>query len=685
MMANMNDCSSSEFINLGDRLVSAVSGDGTTIVGSPAFRWTRAEGITPLPTIPDAETQGATGVSFDGSAVAGTFFGQKPTGENLYEAYRWTAETGIERLGVPPGFPDSRAVDVSADGETVLAFSFPPSGQRTWIWTAPTGFRTIGVPSGTQDVMPSAISSDGEVVVGQVHRLAAPVGDHAFRWTRQDGFEILPRPQSASYMVASDVSSDGSAVVGSWRGPGWHAYRRTEGSGVSDLGTLQGFPAHDESFGDVISADGMVALGRSRISDEGVSSTRAFVWDAVHGMRDLETVLREDHGMAELHPWGLTQPRDISADRRTIVGTSTHFQEGADPRESWVIFLDEPLGPPLPANGDYNANGSVEQADLDLVLLSWGNDASAAEYPWINDLPTGLIDQDELDAVLVHWGASGTISGPRAAAVPEPAVMQLSLVCVAGMAVMGRSLHRRIASDPRNAIEVGVVAGKVDETVMLHDGGQQGVVGQKSDLLAHRRPYIPQRCGQQNDLDSIPRHLAQGLTEASQRLHTRRIPLESVGDSRKWPAERRTCLQCHEPMRHLGEHVSRREARQFLVFNPLQELRARRAELRMGLEVINERIGVQEDSFARGNTGKDHCGVGSGKSSSGSIANRSASSASPVQPISPAVCRARLESARTVIRTLSCSANGSGSAGFRTPSSYVASIDSSIAGFRLAD
>jgi hypothetical protein len=54
--------------------------------------------------------------------------------------------------------------------------------------------------------------------------------------------------------------------------------------------------------------------------------------------------------------------------------------------------------------GDYNANGSVEQADLDLVLLNWGAPADPAPAGWIHDLPTGNIDQDELDGVLLNWG-----------------------------------------------------------------------------------------------------------------------------------------------------------------------------------------------------------------------------------------------------------------------------------------
>jgi hypothetical protein len=57
-------------------------------------------------------------------------------------------------------------------------------------------------------------------------------------------------------------------------------------------------------------------------------------------------------------------------------------------------------------SGDYNGNGVVEQADLDLVLLHWGADGTTPPVGWIQGLPSGAIDQQELDAVLLNWGAS---------------------------------------------------------------------------------------------------------------------------------------------------------------------------------------------------------------------------------------------------------------------------------------
>jgi hypothetical protein len=106
-------------------------------------------------------------------------------------------------------------------------------------------------------------------------------------------------------------------------------------------------------------------------------------------------------------------------------GTLIHFWEG-----SIDLFA--------PAPGDYNASGTVEQADLDLVLLNWGADAATPPAGWINHLPVGVIDQTELDAVLLNWGQVGGTPAPASvvAAVPEPNGMLLGMaVAIVGLAI----------------------------------------------------------------------------------------------------------------------------------------------------------------------------------------------------------------------------------------------------------
>ena len=83
--------------------------------------------------------------------------------------------------------------------------------------------------------------------------------------------------------------------------------------------------------------------------------------------------------------------------------------------------------------GDYSANGVVDQADLDLVLTSWGKPYDELSGTWMGDVPTeGIIDQAELDAVLTSWGHTGgalAACGLPASGVPEPATLMLLLLC----------------------------------------------------------------------------------------------------------------------------------------------------------------------------------------------------------------------------------------------------------------
>lgn len=78
----------------------------------------------------------------------------------------------------------------------------------------------------------------------------------------------------------------------------------------------------------------------------------------------------------------------------------------------------------LALTGDYNADGIVSQADLDVVLLNWGDEVMPIgfnENSVIGGGPfDGLISQNELDGVLLSWGTGISTSGT---VVPEPTAL----------------------------------------------------------------------------------------------------------------------------------------------------------------------------------------------------------------------------------------------------------------------
>jgi phospholipase/lecithinase/hemolysin len=80
---------------------------------------------------------------------------------------------------------------------------------------------------------------------------------------------------------------------------------------------------------------------------------------------------------------------------------------------------------------DYNANGFVDQGDLDLVLFNWGTELiDPTGAGWYNALPTGLVDQAELDRVLLNWGSGSAASFASSVGVPEPPTWAGALIAL---------------------------------------------------------------------------------------------------------------------------------------------------------------------------------------------------------------------------------------------------------------
>jgi probable HAF family extracellular repeat protein len=148
------------------------------------------------------------------------------------------------------------------------------------------------------------------------------------------GLGVLPgRP----YSDAFDVSRDGSVIVGINYDPTGtltEAFRWTPAGGMVGLGLL---PGTTSSRAEAVSEDGSLVFGTTRTS---TTDGPAFVWDAAHGMRNLQSVLANEHGL-NLGGWRLSGVTDLSADNLTLVGN------GINPGgyfEGFVIVLPEPAG-----------------------------------------------------------------------------------------------------------------------------------------------------------------------------------------------------------------------------------------------------------------------------------------------------------------------------------------------------
>jgi probable HAF family extracellular repeat protein len=337
-----------------------VSADGRVVVGtttnaegrSRIFRWTAADGMMNLGTMPEGRNSGAYAVSADGRTVFGWC-------DYYYQGYywntfpvRWTPPEGLN-WGSSREWPYA----VSADGSVVVGYS--SSSLRAFRWRVAGGWDDLGHLGGGYSAA-YGVSADGSVVVGESRNAAGR--DRAFRWTEAEGeMQSLGTLQGYDSSRANAVSADGAVVVGWAENAAGQsrAFRWTEASGrMQNLGTLGG----NRSEAYAVSANGAVVVG---MAYNAANQRRAFRWTATGGMEDLNTTY------ASLLTNGseLYEARAISPDGRYIVG----YGVNAATNRNEAFLLDTLYTPPCTLNGDVNGDGRVDDADLLIVLFNFGN------------------------------------------------------------------------------------------------------------------------------------------------------------------------------------------------------------------------------------------------------------------------------------------------------------------------
>ncbi len=135
---------------------------------------------------------------------------------------------------------------------------------------------------------------------------------------------------------ANGLSSDGNVVIGQGTSAlGKEAFRWSGGT-MTGLGDLPGGPYESEPRG--VSGDGSIVVGYSATGgtvNQPINSP--FIWDAEHGMRNLQTVLTE-MGL-DLTGWSLRGAGGISADGTMIVGGGINPQ---GENEAFLVVIPEP-------------------------------------------------------------------------------------------------------------------------------------------------------------------------------------------------------------------------------------------------------------------------------------------------------------------------------------------------------
>lgn len=278
---------------------SAVSGDGQVVAGfssdgTVGYRWTEADGVTTFAFQP-------TDVSLHGEVIVGV---RVP-----FEAVRWTqadGAVGLDDLTPGDGSIYSSALGVSADGSVVVG----GTAIEPFVWTSTDGMKpSPEVPPESGNGFNSGVSADGTVTAGGY-------SGHYFRSVNGTPSEIYGISLLSS---ASGISGDGEVIFGqvSNQAAFWSA------GTVTTVGTFSSWFEGASSTGDCLAGTSMTD-----------SMMTAIFWDDVNGLRDLETVLENDFGLApELNGWTLEQANDVSDDCRTIVGTGNY--QGS--KQAWIV------------------------------------------------------------------------------------------------------------------------------------------------------------------------------------------------------------------------------------------------------------------------------------------------------------------------------------------------------------
>jgi probable HAF family extracellular repeat protein len=183
---------------------------------------------------------------------------------------------------------------------------------------------------GTNDVYITDMSADGTVVVGMF--VAGPKANTAFRWTAAGGLEEIGGnmdtvriSRDAKTIVGSTLDSQGIRNAAIWMGgKNWRVLGGVPG-GVP--GEISAGGSLSQALG--VSADGSVIVGSANVASQLV---HAFRWDALNGMVDLGTMVRNESSYAT----------GVSANGKAIVGwtgnpgVAVHVGD----TRSGVVFVD---------------------------------------------------------------------------------------------------------------------------------------------------------------------------------------------------------------------------------------------------------------------------------------------------------------------------------------------------------
>ncbi|MCX5688836.1 MAG: hypothetical protein NTV94_03440 [Planctomycetota bacterium] len=340
-----------------------MSADGSTVVGwssrfspsvrSLAVRHTSA-GVVSLGTLTGTTSSVAFACSADAQTVVGFCTGGATT-----KAFRYAAGQMVQ-LGLPPvaGAQNLIPKGVSWDGSVTGGVVSIGTQRQGWRLVGST-YTMINGPAGSTYSDVKAVSGDGMVLVGEVEVGAAP---NAFKWSSLDGMIFFSPPAGMTGGTARAVNADGRVVVGSARASSNDRAVVWRSGGATGLMPMT--PTDTAWRANSVSATGSIIGGESGGINSG--ETRACIWTpdgTVYSVTDLLNI----RGVF-LNNWTLYSVNSVTPDGQYVSGLGQHtLSDGTRRQEIWVAKL------PGLCPGDWNGDGTINQADLYLFISDWEN------------------------------------------------------------------------------------------------------------------------------------------------------------------------------------------------------------------------------------------------------------------------------------------------------------------------
>jgi len=338
-----------------------------------------------------------TDLNSDGTVVVG--YGFSLSDFSIYRPIRRIGGSPLEELGLYPGETRARAYAVNANGAFIVG-----GGDSQGFWWVPPG---PNIGSETPPLLD--VNDDGSVFISQTTRyegLDSPSSfpniasytslkavrlnaagdtaalscnffkpgngygyppqpsiniDQAARWTSGGGTQGIGFLPTGNASFALGISADGAVVVGNANvqiSPGNFRARPFRWNSAQGMQAIPMLPGPSTGAGEAVdaSANGSVIVGSS--------NGHAFIWDAVHGTRDLQAVITANGH--DLTGWTLLRAEAISDDGLTVAGFGT---DGSTFGEGWVANLAVTCTPPA----------SIGSVTLDVIAREDGAATGTAQ------------------------------------------------------------------------------------------------------------------------------------------------------------------------------------------------------------------------------------------------------------------------------------------------------------------